>query len=76
MANALRHATDCRFISDGLTLQCARCHDHKYEPVSQKDYYRMLAILQGAYGRKAPYSQVTSGQLSKGHASKRPRLRK
>jgi hypothetical protein len=32
----------------GLTLQCARCHDHKYEPLSQKDYYRMQAILAGA----------------------------
>jgi mono/diheme cytochrome c family protein len=32
----------------GLTLQCARCHDHKYEPLSQRDYYRMQAILEGA----------------------------
>ncbi len=38
----------------GLTLQCARCHDHKYEPISQKDYYRMLAILQGAYRPEGP----------------------
>lgn len=38
----------------GLTLQCARCHDHKYEPVSQKDYYRMLAILQGAIRPNGP----------------------
>lgn len=29
----------------GLTLRCARCHDHKFEPLSQKDYYRMLAIF-------------------------------
>ncbi|HLK56909.1 MAG TPA: DUF1549 and DUF1553 domain-containing protein, partial [Chthonomonadaceae bacterium] len=32
----------------GLTLQCARCHDHKYEPFTQKDYYRIQAILAGA----------------------------
>ena len=38
----------------GLSLQCARCHDHKYEPISQKDYYRMLAILQGAYRPEGP----------------------
>jgi len=38
----------------GLTLQCARCHDHKYEPISQKDYYRMLAILRGALRPEGP----------------------
>ena len=27
----------------GLTLQCARCHDHKFEPFTQRDYYRMMA---------------------------------
>ena len=29
----------------GITLRCARCHDHKFEPFSQKDYYRMLALF-------------------------------
>jgi hypothetical protein len=28
------------------TLRCARCHDHKFEPFSQKDYYRMLAVFE------------------------------
>ena len=37
-----------------LTIQCARCHDHKYEPISQKDYYRMAAILQGAIRPNGP----------------------
>ena len=29
----------------GLTLACARCHDHKYDPLSQKDYYRLQAVF-------------------------------
>jgi hypothetical protein len=29
----------------GLTMECARCHDHKYDPVTQKDYYRMFAFF-------------------------------
>jgi hypothetical protein len=29
----------------GLTLGCARCHDHKYEPITQADYYRMVAVF-------------------------------
>ena len=33
----------------GLTVGCARCHNHKYDPIPQRDYYRLSAILQGAY---------------------------
>jgi hypothetical protein len=33
----------------GLTLQCARCHDHKFEAITQRDYYQLYAILAPAY---------------------------
>ena len=29
----------------GLSMECARCHDHKYDPITQKDYYRMFAFF-------------------------------
>lgn len=33
----------------GLTLQCAKCHDHKFEPVTQKDFYQLQAVLFPAF---------------------------
>jgi len=32
----------------GLTIGCAQCHSHKYDPISHTDYYRMLALLNNA----------------------------
>ena len=33
----------------GLTIGCARCHNHKFDPIPQRDYYRLADIFKGAY---------------------------
>ncbi|HUQ92141.1 MAG TPA: DUF1553 domain-containing protein [Bryobacteraceae bacterium] len=33
----------------GLTVACARCHSHKFDPISQRDYYRFLALFATSY---------------------------
>ena len=33
----------------GLTLKCARCHDHKFDPLTHRDYYKMTDLFKGAY---------------------------
>ncbi|OAI39488.1 hypothetical protein AYO40_05675, partial [Planctomycetaceae bacterium SCGC AG-212-D15] len=33
----------------GLTMDCARCHDHKIDPILQRDYYKMVSFMQGMH---------------------------
>jgi len=52
----------------GLTLGCARCHDHKYDPIPQRDFYRFFAFfnnisekgLDGRSGNAEPLLQLPS----------------
>jgi hypothetical protein len=43
----LVHATGVTFL--GLTVRCARCHDHKFDPIPQKDYYAFGSAFFGGY---------------------------
>jgi hypothetical protein len=36
----------------GLTVQCAQCHDHRYDPIPQTDYYRLRAVFEPAFDWK------------------------
>src|SRR5207302_1841563 len=38
----------------GVTLGCARCHDHKFDPFRQSDYYRVQAYFAAAHDRDVP----------------------
>jgi hypothetical protein len=33
----------------GITIQCARCHDHKFDPILQRDYYKLMAVYQPVF---------------------------
>lgn len=47
----------------GLTVACARCHDHKYDPIPTRDYYRMSAILRSSYD---PYDWLSPNEADIG----------
>ncbi len=51
----------------GTTLNCAQCHDHKYDPISARDYYRMFAIFNNTEDRgrsQEPYLDLPTPEES------------
>jgi hypothetical protein len=46
----------------GLTFRCCRCHDHKFDPVTQKEYYRFRAFFEPHDVRTDPISALTKTQ--------------
>lgn len=51
----------------GLSVGCAQCHDHRYDPIPQRDYYRLRAIFEPAYDWKnwrKPSERLISLQTS------------
>jgi hypothetical protein len=44
----------------GLTVSCARCHDHKFDAITQKDYYALAGYLQSSGYRQARFDTLQS----------------
>ncbi len=50
----------------GLTIQCAQCHNHKYDPTTQEEYYRLFAFLNNDHeARPVVYSPEQQMQIAK-----------
>ncbi|MEZ0258094.1 MAG: DUF1553 domain-containing protein [Chthoniobacter sp.] len=49
----------------GLTLGCARCHNHKFDPISQADYYAVTAVFQGVLHRERPMRPADAAERLK-----------
>lgn len=61
----------------GLTLECASCHDHKYDPLTQKDFYQLYAFFNNIdAGPEAPGSAPHTPILYLGNDQQQAQIRK
>ncbi|MGC4051719.1 MAG: PSD1 and planctomycete cytochrome C domain-containing protein [Paludibaculum sp.] len=64
----------------GVTIQCAQCHTHKYDPIKHEDYYRLFAFLNNTYEANiavyTPEDQARRGAILKQTAEIEQSLRK
>lgn len=58
----------------GITLGCAQCHDHKYDPISQREFYQLFAFCNNA--DEPTFEVPTPEQISKGELARRDGIRK
>ena len=56
----------------GMTIQCAQCHNHKYDPLTQEEYYRMFAFLNDTHeGSAVVYAPRRVDEARGDHSSNR-----
>jgi hypothetical protein len=48
----------------GLTVGCAECHDHRYDPIAQRDFYKLRAILEPGFGQGKTFRPPKSRAIS------------
>ena len=63
----------------GLTVACARCHDHKFDAISTKDYYALAGYIASSSYRQAPFETLDShrrviGEMAARRAAAQPKL--
>jgi mono/diheme cytochrome c family protein len=69
------HSTVTAFL--GLTMGCAKCHDHKFDPIPTKDYYSVQAVFATTYFEERPAPFLPSENISRAEAHRaqwQPRL--
>jgi len=73
LENAVDRVDTTSTVWMGLTMGCARCHDHKYDPVSQKEYYQLIAYFNSVpesgraikFGNSEPWIKAPAKQQQK-----------
>lgn len=66
------NVTSATFL--GLTVACARCHDHKFDPISARDYYSLSAVLQGVEHGERPWRPENVAEIERAVAPLRREL--
>jgi hypothetical protein len=53
----------------GLTVACARCHDHKFDPIPTQDYYSLYGVFQNTFEKNVPLASIMDGTVGEEYAA-------